>query len=229
MASTLHDTALGAATGSGTTVSTTDALAITSGDLVVVCVKWEDVSTTCTAKWDGTNSATQSNAVLGASSSSFGSMFYAVANSSGNYNPSATLGSAASFKYIRAYSFTPTAGKTWTLGNITAGTGSGMTLNPGSLSTNAAGGVSVFTYALYASATSFTPLSPLVEAAEFAVSESIRSEYGLPTGATTYSDTRTVNTGGSYPWVGQGAEWYEVDGAASTQAPRSMQQFRLRR
>lgn len=198
---TLHDTALGSNDASGTSLATSDALAVSAGDLIFVVAKWEGASGSTASVTDGTNSYSTANAQLQHVSNADMQMqtFYAIAASAGTINPTVGLTSARPFRKILAYSVTPAGGQQFTtVGNVAAAQGNG---NPssGAASATAAGfaGVGVTFYAT----DSLTAGSGWSIPAEFAASSALKSEYQLQSGAGSLTGDGTSGINGD--WIAQ--------------------------
>lgn len=227
---TLNDTALfnGDAT-SSTTVSTTDALNVTAGDLVWVQIKWEGANGV-TAQVDtgaSTPTFTSCNALIDHTNNDLhGQTFALIATSTGTVNPRMVLSAARTWKYIRAYSVTPAGGKSFsaTATAVNAAQGTGSPLSAGSASAGGAG-VAFTAFDLYNSHT-FTAGTGWTEPAEFNLDGGLACQYRLISGAGSVTGEES-STGFSDAWIAQLAIFDEA--ASQSQAARSMQQFRSRR
>lgn len=223
---TLHDTAMGLDDAAGTSLGTTDTLAVTAGDLIVVLFKHEGAADTwangdCT---DGTNTYTIGNAALHHSNGDLGAItFYATAAGSGNITPTVTSASRT-YRSIKAYSFTPAASKTLQVGNTAAVQGTADAnglMSAGSASATAAG-CAVVSFAHYASWDFEALGSGWSEATEFDTqgASALKTEYRLQTGAGSLTgDADTVGANG--PYIAQMIIFNEAD-AGGSYKPRSM-------
>lgn len=212
--STLNDTALGTNDGSGTTLSTGDALNVTAGDLVVVGVKWEGATTTASIDTGAsTPTFTDANAIYNmssgiASGDMSGVVKYWIATSTGTVTPRVVLGAARTFRKIKAYSFTPAGGTTLELGNVAAEEDPSLltALSLGPISATAAGVATVFVQ-MYGTR-SLTPGSGWSEATEFNISDAQVTEYRLPTGSGSLTGDGTLSA--TVDYIGQMAIFNEV-------------------
>lgn len=209
---TLHDSALGSASASSVgPLSTADALAVTVGDLVVVGNKWESGNTTVI---NDSGAATPQFSVANAPRTEAGGLSvtgainFWIATATGTINPRQTLGVARDFREIRAFSFTPGAGKAFVLGNINAADGpsSATAISAGTASA-AGSGIGVTAIALNGSRT-ITPGANWLEPAEFNTSISAHAEYQLISGAGTITGDATLSS--AVEWVAQLALFTEV-------------------
>ena len=208
---TLHDTALGS--GSGTSTSTADALSVTAGDLVCAMVKWESGNgLTCTVD---TGASTPTFATANAKYLSVGTndhcgqTFYWTATSTGTVTVRASFDGSGSFIELQAYSFTPdSGGNTFVLSDAAVAEGSSNSPSSGSVTVDAAG-VAIGSFSLYASAT-LTPGTGWSQPAELQSSNSLMTEYRLPSGSGTVTADGTVS--GAPEWIAQGASFEEVTG-----------------
>lgn len=195
---TLHDTALGSNDASGTSLATTDALAVTTGDLIFVIAKWEGAAGSTASVTDGTNSYSTANAQLAHGNGDMQMQtFYAIAASSGTINPTVGLSSARPYRKILAYSVTPAGGQEFTtVGNVAAATGTGAAVSSGSASATAAGfaGVGVTYYATDSLAAGSGWTIP----AEFSADSALKSEYQLQTGAGSLTGDGTSVVAGAF-------------------------------
>lgn len=157
MATTFHDSAIGIASASGTTLATTDALAVTAGDLIYVDLGWEGAAgASVTTVTDGqSNTYTVANALLSHSNNDLRSVTYkATATSTGTINPSFTIDAARTFRSITAFSATPSASTTLVIdgaGNQAQGTSS--TPSAGSATPTTSTGIAFATVRQYGTRT----------------------------------------------------------------------------
>ena len=196
---TLHDTAQGSNDASGTSLATTDALTVSTGDLIFVICKWEGASGSTASVTDGTNSYSTANVQLQHPTNVDMQMqtFYAIAASSGTVNPTVGLTSARPYRKILAYSVTPAGGQQFTtVGNVNAATGNGAAPSSGAASATAAGFAGVgFTF--YSTET-FTAGSGWTVPAEFAADSALKSEYQLQSGSGSLTGDGTAFIAGDY-------------------------------
>lgn len=219
--SSFHDSALGDNDASGTTLPTTDGLAVTVGDKVWGIAKWEgDGTETCTMDTGAsTPQFSIANANLdGAGGAISSCTFHWTATATGTINPRMVTSVATSFRRIEAISVTPAAGKTLELGAVNAAIGTSSTPSAGAASATAAG-VSFTGFGLFGSRT-LTPGSGWTEPAEFNPSRPIHSEYQLQSGAGSLTGNGTLDS--SIEWTAQLAIFNEV---ASGSAPKPRPRF----
>jgi hypothetical protein len=209
MPATLNDTALGTDDASGTTLSTSDTLTVAAGDVVFAHAKFEGATTTATFDTGAsTPTFTEANPVYhdtGSNDLNGGSAFW-IATSTGTVTPRVVLGAARTFRHIKAYSFTPSAGMTWAIGNLAVAQGASNSPSSGAASATDAG-VAVGSFSLY-SGTTFTAGSGWTEPAEFDLSSSHQSEYRIVSGAG--SLTADGGLGASPEWIAQLAILTEI-------------------
>lgn len=194
---TFHDSALGSGSGS-TTVSTSDALTVTAGDLVWVHVKWETNAATCTVDTGAsTPTFSTANAKFGTPFSA--QAFYWIATSTGTVTPRAVFSEAADFVTIRAISVTPAGGTSLVLGDTSAAEGNSTSPSSGAADAVAAG-ASFGGIGIFASVT-FTEGSGWTEPAEFDISAAGHAEYQLQSGAGSLTANGTIS--GANDWIAQ--------------------------
>jgi hypothetical protein len=214
---TLHDTALGSDDSSGTTLATSDALAVTAGDLVVLTWKREGASGS-TASGDtgaATPAFSTAQATLEhANGDLAGGTMYWIATATTTINPRLVLSAARPFRKIKAFSFTPAGGKTFEIDGAGAqAQGSGDTLSSGAGSYTA-DGCAVAGFALYASDTMTVGAGWAAEPAEFTGSDALKAEYQLLSGSGSVTGNATL--AGTPDWVASLAIFKEVAAAGGT-------------
>jgi len=195
MAATLHDTSLATDDGSGT-VLTTEGLAVTAGDLVVVGYKYEGgtlASTHTVDTGDATPTFTPANAMHHHTFTGDhnAGTFYWIADSSGSKTVRVTIDVARTFRRIAAYAFTPGVGTTLQLGNMSMNNqGTTDAMDTGAASAIAAG-VAVAFYSLYGSRglDPNDPVSNWIEAAEHNISAALLTAYQFQSGAGSLTGT----------------------------------------
>ena len=204
---TLHDTALGTNDASGTTLATTDSLAVTAGDLIVLIAKAEGASTTITGSDGQSNTYAVANALLGHGNGDLsGIILYATASSTGTITPTATYGASRPFRKVKAYSFTPAASKTLQLDTAASATGTSSTPSAGT-GTAAAAGATVVGFSLYGTRT-ITAGAGWSLASEFSSGDALVTEYQVQTTGGSLTGNATLD----FPieWVAQMAIFKEV-------------------
>ena len=208
---TLHDTALGSDSASGTVLATTDALAVTAGDLIVLFAKAEGASTTITGSDGQGNTYSVANSLLEHPNGDLsGACLWAVAGSTGTVNPTATYGASRPFREVKAYSFTLGGGKSgWALDAVNAATGTSNTPSAGAASATTSGAAAVG-FHLYGTR-SLTIGSGWTIPLEFSSASPQVSEYQLQAGAGSLTGNGTLST--SVEWVAQLAIFKETTGS----------------
>lgn len=211
---TLHDTALGSNDSSGTSLATTDALTVSTGDLIYVVAKWEGSAGATASVADGTNTYSTANTLLAHGNGDMQQQtFYAIAAGSGTVSPAVTLSSARPYRKILAYSVTPAGGQQFTtVGNVNAATGNGAAVSAGSASATAAGfaGVGV----TYYTTDTLTAGSGWTIPAEFASDSALKSEYQLQSGSGSLTGDGTSVVAGDF--IAQIAIFNESAGAGGS-------------
>ena len=200
MASTFHDSAQADNDASGTTLSTADALAVTAGDLVWAGCKWESPNTpTCTVDTGGgTTVFTTARAKMTTGWGAY-QTFYWIAESTGTVNPRMVLSAGADGRRIKAMSFTPDAGLSYTLGNTNEGSGTSSTPSTGSAASTGAA-VVIAGFGMFASS-DLTVGSGWSSPSEFG-SQSGNAEYRIESGSGTFTGDGTWDAG-VIDWAGQ--------------------------
>lgn len=118
-----HDTAKGFNNASGTSVGTTDTLAVTAGDLIYVCCKWEGANGAVATVSDGVDTYVEATAVQNHTNNDLHERtLWTTASTTGSRTITFNLGAARVWRYVAAISFTPAANRTWSLGNTSQGT-----------------------------------------------------------------------------------------------------------
>lgn len=196
-ATTLHDTAIGTDDNTNTSVSTADALAVTAGDLVVAGFKCEDAMPSGVTVVIDTGASTPAFTLaypLTAHSGNnelCGAVGYWIATSTTTVTVRATTSNTRSFKILKAYSFTPTAGQTFAYDTGAQNPQATTTAASSGAASATASGVAVGFFPAYGSI-NLTPGTGWAEAAEFNLTDSQPSEYRFPTGAGSITADGTV-------------------------------------
>jgi hypothetical protein len=216
---TLHDTALADNSASGTTLATADALAVTSGDLVILIAKWEGSNGVAASADTGASTPTFSvaQAVVNHTNNDLhGAIFYWLATSTGTVNPRLVFDSGRAWRTVKAYSFTPTGGMTFQLdGAGAAAQGSSVDPSAGSASASGAGAAVMGAQCYFAPTP--TAGSGWTVPAEFTSSD-LLSEYRLPSGSGSITGNISSN-GQSGDWIAQMAIFLEVAAGGGSFAP----------
>lgn len=207
---TLHDTSLGDNDASGTTLSAADSIAVTSGDLIVACGSCEGANG-ATFTFDtgaGSPTFTEANSVFNASNGDLrGTTHYWIADSSGSLTVRMIPSASRTFRHLRTFSFTPTAGFTFALDTVAAAEGDSTSPSSGS-ATAATAGVSVTLFPLYSSHT-LTAGSVWTEPGEFAGNIACHAQYTLHSAGSLTGDG-TLGAGTNNVWVALMAIFKEV-------------------
>lgn len=211
---TLHDSSLGDADASGTTLSAADTLAVTAGDIVIVGGSCEGANGV-TFSFDtgaSTPTFTEGNVLRDCTTGSgagdlHGTTHYWIADTTGNLTVRMLLSAARTFRHLRAYSFTPTASYTFELDAVAAAEGDSLSPSAGSASASTIGATIVY-FPFYASHT-FTAGSGWTEPAEFSGSVAAHSEYKLHSAGSQTGDA-TIGSGSNQVWMAQMAIFKEV-------------------
>lgn len=158
MASTLRDTDYGSDSASGTVTSTAFGLNWSSNELVVAVVKSEGASGATITVDTGASTPTFTqlgSTITHANNDLNTSMFYWKATSSATGGAvRATWSASRPFRYIHAYTFTPTSGYELVVdGALTSATGTSGTPSAGSATPNSVGGVAVTGFGCYSTVT----------------------------------------------------------------------------
>lgn len=205
----LHDTSLGTADASGTSLSCADTLAVTAGDLVVVGLKWEGLDTTVTIDTGASTPAFDvavAKEIYSGNNDLNGGVWWWVATATGTVTVRSTLGASRPFRKLKAYSFTPAGGASWSLGNTNRAQVDTTTPSAGAANATAAG-VSVAFFQMYASR-ALTPGTGWSEVAEFNLTDAQVTQYRLPSGSESITGNGTLDN--STPTIAQIATFSEV-------------------
>ncbi len=216
---TFHDSAKGSNNASGTDQATTDALAVTAGDLIVIAGKWEGANGAVASFGGDGNTYGAATAVQNHTNNDLHhTIHWAIAASSGSINPNFHLDAARTFRYTAAMSFTPAAGKTWQLGQTSQGGNGNTSTTPSSGSISSTGqGVVVGFGSLYGSRT-LTAGSGFTVPAELAT-DLLVAEYQLfGAGGGTFNADGTFES--SVEWLMHGAIFEEINEGPPPPAPR---------
>lgn len=212
---TLHDTAKGIDDTSGTTLATTDALAVTAGDLIVLLAKSEGASTTVSGSDGQGNAYSVANAFLEHGNGDLsGAVLYAIAGSTGTINPTATYGASRPFRFVSAWSFTLGAGKTgWALAATNVATGSGTAALSAGAASATTSGVAVTGGHLYGTR-GITPGSGWTVPLEFSGGGAQVTQYQLVAGAGSITGNCTLSF--AVDWIAQLAIFSETTSSSDT-------------
>lgn len=149
-----HDTAKGFNNASGTSVGTTDALAVTAGDLIYVCCKWEGANAAIATVTDGTDTYVEATAVQNHTNNDLHERtLWTTATTTGSRTITFNLDAARTWRYVAAISITPAASRSWSLGNTSQGTPNNTAAFSAGTAAYTGAGVAVVFNALYGSRT----------------------------------------------------------------------------
>lgn len=149
-----HDTAKGFNNASGTSVGTTDALAVTAGDLIYVCCKWEGANGAIATVTDGTDTYVEATAVQNHTNNDLHERtLWTTATTTGSRTITFNLDAARTWRYVAAISITPAASRSWSLGNTSRGTPNNTAAFSAGTAAYTGAGVAIVLNALYGSRT----------------------------------------------------------------------------
>jgi hypothetical protein len=180
MPATLNGANKGQNNGSGTNLQLDAGIAGSSGDIMIAVAKHEGAADSGVLRVDDAPGGTPMTAAIAyashANNDLHGRVFYTVLGSSGTFNPEMVC-SARSFRSLLAWTFTPTVGYTWGLGNT--GLGSATDTTPTTTSATSDGtGVAISGLPIYGDRT-YTPDSPFTEAANHSGTYLVRGSYAI--------------------------------------------------